>query len=462
MSDPNSSLYIPLRRSLELLSEEFRFLSQKYPPIRYQCFVSSDLLTSKDKREQLADCDTPEEQDAMVDCIVETRCHPTRKNWDAFVASNQDKFGGDWSHWDGPKDGRFFGRFFGSPLGWEEFRALAESAYLTLCEIRGTDPSDGYNGWIGAICDQAQYSPSPLLRRTGCPPKLFFFDDEADGMSCDSSWWVDEDGDPIPTEPVYFELAHDVFVSSIAAIRYLLEPESVLLIGEQIGYSPTDRPIFEAVEETAGSKENADSQSELGETPFRRFEFDGATWHIEFIQNGESESGVFTTNRKGMKYWERLVRQPGIWIKAVELQEPLKGNYEGASEGENDMEGYQMEQTTQDQVDDNYINDCKKTIARLCQEIDKSEDLEQRKRLEMEKNNIVKYLRRSRNYRGRPRHLGPGMPEEKARNAVGNAARKVVQNVIARSMPKCGQHLIKCLSGRGNKFAYLPWRQKYS
>jgi hypothetical protein len=95
MSDPNSSLYIPLRRSLELLMDEFRFVAQKYPPIRYQCFELSDLLTAKDKRTMLADCVTAEEQDGTVSCIVETRCHPTRKNWDAFVAANQDKFGGD-------------------------------------------------------------------------------------------------------------------------------------------------------------------------------------------------------------------------------------------------------------------------------------------------------------------------------------------------------------------------------
>ena len=168
----------------------------------------------------------------------------------------------------------FLWAFFRQSSGLEEFRTLAESAWLTLCEFnQHIDPNEGHNGWMGFICTQGQYSPSPLLRRKGCPPKLFFFDDKADGIACDPSWWVDDDGDPLSADPIYFELAHDVFVSSIAIIRSLLEPESVLLIGETIGYSPSDQPMFEAFQEEVSSDEDVKCEEEKktdqpNDTPF--------------------------------------------------------------------------------------------------------------------------------------------------------------------------------------------------
>ena len=342
MSD--GDLYVPLRRSWELLSEEFRFASQKYPPIRYQYFFVPGEL-GWDSLQEFSD-GTPDGEEMCLIHVYESRYRPTRQSWEAFGVVNRTTCGSGWSLWDGPSDGRFFGCFFGDPQGWETFRSLAESAFVLFCENRGDyHRKDGYNGWMEVICEIGQTSPTPLLREKGCRAEPFVqFEDRL--ACCVPELFVDKDGDPL-SNPVCFELAHDVFLSSIAAIRCFVEPESVLLIGNQVEHLPTV--------EASSVSEEVGPEPELKDTAFRRFDFDGATWHIEFNRGSESELGTFTPKKNeyvGLNYLRRLIMEPGKWMKAMEVEGTVGEAPERfAEEGEDGSDyqdgrskGYQSEQ----------------------------------------------------------------------------------------------------------------------
>ena len=86
----------------------------------------------------------------------------------SFREAYADKFGTGWEQWDGPDDVEFFGRFYGSPDGLEEFRIFAESARRLVCEMGVGDwDTDvlGYHGWLQLLENRAAQYPTPLLRR---------------------------------------------------------------------------------------------------------------------------------------------------------------------------------------------------------------------------------------------------------------------------------------------------------
>jgi hypothetical protein len=60
---------------------------------------------------------------------------------------------------------------------------------------------------------------------------------------------------------------------------------------------------------------------------------------------------------------------------------------------------------------------------------------------------------------GRLRPMGAGTEDEKARKRVG-ASIKRAKELIAKSMPKCGQHLKECVLGENGGFVYRPWLQR--
>jgi hypothetical protein len=444
MSKSTESFYGPLRRSWELLNDEFRFASQKYPPIRYQYFFVPGEL-DWDSFQEFSD-GTPDGEEMCLISVYESRYRPTRQSWEAFGVVNRTTCGSGWSLWEGPNDGRFFGCFFGDPHGWETFRSLAESAFVLLCENGGDyHRKDGYNGWMETICEIGQTSPTPLLREKGYRAEPFVqFEDRL--ACCVPELFVDKDGDSL-SNPVCFELAHDVFLSSIAAIRRFVEPESVLLIGNQVEHLPTV--------EASSVSEEAGPEPELKDTAFRRFDFDGATWHIEFNRNSKSETGTFTTGIAGMAYLERLIKQPGKRLKAMEVEGTTGETYARYAEGEDDTEGTSTVQSFQEQINLQDIKKYKKEIARIEDELKVTANPERRVELEKQRDFIASFLRSNTGLFGRPRRLGPGTPEEQARKRVGNAITRS-RKLIAKSMPKCGQHLEDCLGGENGRFVYRP------
>ncbi len=480
MSDSANSLYGPLRRSLELLNEEFRFIAQKHPPIRYQYFTVPADFDLEDQRRRLSNAKTREEKMAIIDGGPLQSPDPNPQEWQAFVTANRKTFGEGWCIWDGPNDGRFWGRFYGDPGGWDDFRSLAESAFLAVCEFNAhLDRCDGHNGWMEILNELGQNTPTPLLRPKGCAVRQPVTELPADGVLYAVEWAVDPEGNRYPTTPVCFELAHDVFVSSMAAIRYMIEPGSVLLIGEDIGYSPITCPLVgdAAPEEQATADEDAGSVSEpsdttlhgLRVTPLQRFEFDGATWHIDFNRDGKSEAGVFTTTDLGFRYLERLIKQPGKLLKATEVEGDISGaivRHAEGEEGSGDSEpgqslGYCTAETVDTKADPRTIREWNKELARIDEELKTSVNPELRADLERERRFIQSELRSCIGLGSRLRPFGAGTRDEKARKRVGNALARA-KKLIAKSMPKCGQYLIECVPGENGGFIYRPWLQQQS
>ena len=111
----------------------------------------------------------------------------------------------------------------------EEFTTLAESAFLTLCEFDSTaKKSDGFHGWMALLHDMAFKFPTSLL----CSEMSFWGLDEfpdMDNLDDFGYQWVESEGQtPYPKHPLCWRLIHNVFVSSIAALRILIEPEMAL------------------------------------------------------------------------------------------------------------------------------------------------------------------------------------------------------------------------------------------
>jgi hypothetical protein len=55
--------------------------------------------------------------------------------WEAFVAANKKPVSGEWQEWHRIRYEAWSARFYGNPAGVEEFKRLAVSLYLILCEM---------------------------------------------------------------------------------------------------------------------------------------------------------------------------------------------------------------------------------------------------------------------------------------------------------------------------------------
>ena len=96
-----------------------------------------------------------------------------------------------------------------------------------------------------------------------------------------------------------------------------------------------------------------------------------------------------------------------------------------------------------------------KELVRIASELETTKNPERQKELEQHRDIIERELRTSKGFRGRPRRLGPGTPEEQARQRVGACIRRAIK-LIAGSMPKCGQYLEDRVSGENGGFVYRP------
>lgn len=140
-----------VRASLKALWREFNRCSNQYPPLYHEMFMHSYDLTRFD----------------------------VGKVCESFRRAFHGKFGEGWEEWSGTKDCCVFGRFFGDGKGIEEFKRLAESAYLVVCEIDAMDVTTdsprgytrdweggplgyGYYGWLRLLHDMAHGYPPPV------------------------------------------------------------------------------------------------------------------------------------------------------------------------------------------------------------------------------------------------------------------------------------------------------------
>jgi hypothetical protein len=199
----------PVEATLKSLWREFRRCSDRYPPLYHELFGP------------WSDFSQFEAQDVC----------------ESFRQAFEDRFHDGWEEWHGSGDVPYFGRFFGNSEGLEEFKKLAESACLVMCEIGPTFenfvyPVDlGFHGWLKLLNDMADGYPTPLLR---CEYSVWDWDESDQARMFEEAERVGtlEDGTPYPLHPVHWRLAHPLFMSSMAAIELILDADRGLLIGD--------------------------------------------------------------------------------------------------------------------------------------------------------------------------------------------------------------------------------------
>lgn len=201
------------RRNLKDICREFDRCSRNYPALYHQ---------------------------RMVPWSEKGRVGITLSQWEAFrhaeFAQLDDKV---WSQWDEPsRDDDYLGLWFGNGEGLAEFVDLSESVAMVLsqenlefdpldfnCDIRhGSD-------WIQQLHDWAFKYQMPLLRSD---MGLWGGDDcdLEDFYELAEEWYTLEDGTKIPRHPVMWRLIDNVFTSSMAAIRAILAPDTVIATNE--------------------------------------------------------------------------------------------------------------------------------------------------------------------------------------------------------------------------------------
>ncbi|MCD0459533.1 hypothetical protein [Roseiconus lacunae] len=172
--------------------------------------------------------------------------HVTREEWDTFIELESEKLSDDeWWEWDGPCSGSpgwntsFLGRWFGDPEGRDFFFCLVNS---TLTVLGNEDVSEfpdleapfdfrSLNGWIGTLHAWAFRFQMPLLRSE---MKVWGQDDQQPSTFFETVnlWRQMDGGKRYPAHPVRWVLVDDVFTSSIAALRALLNPDLVVTTNE--------------------------------------------------------------------------------------------------------------------------------------------------------------------------------------------------------------------------------------
>ena len=204
-------MYPQLKRSLENLIEEFRYLSLRYGSIRHEMFRAYD------------------------------KERTTKESWIAFAEASVDsgKLVDEWEEWTGPDDGSFYGRFSGDGSGMDEFTALAESAFLTLCEFDPTaNKSNGFHGWMDLLHDIGFKYPTSLLcsdMYSGASTKIRT---STTLINTCPEWVESERPHTVSETSLMLAADHNVFISSIAALRIMIEPEMVLLVGHSLDDLP--------------------------------------------------------------------------------------------------------------------------------------------------------------------------------------------------------------------------------
>lgn len=419
----------PVRATLKALWREFRRCSNVYRPLHHELFLPwADISLSQ--------------YDVLDVCR-------------SFRTAFADRFQDEWEKWHGPDDIRYFGRFFGSGDGLDEFTKLAESSYLTACEIGANEsdsgfhsypPEHGYHGWLNLLTDMAYGYPTPLLRcefavwdeneRTGLEEELARVGSPEGGSP------------PYPLHPFRMRLVHPVFTSSMAAIELILDDDRGLLIGEPVWGLPISFSGRADEVEHVAVPQKAEEQAEPAEEreegffgPVRQFSYDGAVWHLASDTDHGGKPQLFLTEGKGFAVYSELLRQPNRMISPVDL---LYYTHQIAmavlgSEGRQD--------------DTKGISKLRNEILRLTEEIAHTEDADLRTELERERKDLLSSKKFVQNEFGRPRR--ERTPYEEFTNQVfGQLIR--ARNRIAIKMPRFAAYLRKAVRANGADFYYFP------
>jgi len=408
----------PVRIALKALRRQFERCSRLYPPIYHELF------------EPWWDLDL---SGSTVEAVYQS-----------FGDTHTEAFHNQWQEWHGPADIAYFGRFYGSDgRGLDEFRKLAESAYLVLRDIDPSLPEHGYHGWVRMLHTMAHGHPTPLLRSDFDVWRL-------EGLATDSELeksGTAEDGVRYPLHPFYWALVHDIFASSIAAIDLILDDESGLLVGPFIAEFPIS---FSTRTESSWSEEPGSETAEQPEEvldepavlgPILEFRFDGM-WHLQFDAGDHVETATLP-DEPGLRVYKFLLDRPNpdkFFSPLTLLKETRQIKTSVESNGKAD-----------DVIGSLGLTALRGQIELLKHEIDDTVNSERKAELEEELEGLLATKRSSVNPFGRPRKLGRPRVDSTI-----HAQLKRARDHMQERMPEFVQYLKNTISANGGDFAYHP------
>jgi hypothetical protein len=458
-------MYKPIRIALKSLWREFRRASTMYPSLFHERYY---FCTPQAEGE--IESDPFDDKPVMANSFQDQPLYLAKQYWRAFIKVNKEGNNPMWddSEWDQFEefpDERYCGRFFGNPSGLEEFKRLADSFCLVLCELDSSisgwlnvSPKDevrGYSGF-GPYSNAKPYCgtlhvlhemigyPTPLLwakhwrysrEEIECPPNI------DDGLPFAS--------EPFPSDPtlslVCTALVNNVFTSTMGAIQTMLNPGNVLLVGDNFVLRRPPSSFFlepKAVQQGSDvaveAKSDAQSTTALEkvETPPFRFRLVGELWDVQYRE----ENGHFR-DLEGFRHISKLLASPDKAIESMELQ----------GLGESPVANENM--TPQRAVDRENARIVTNEIAKLEQQIAEAKEVgNQAHASKLQKECIVlkEYLGE-----GRLRRLGSPSPREKSRKAVSNAVKRA-KDKLKESMPEFVKFLDRSVLSRNTSWIYTP------
>ena len=282
--------YMRKRGNLKLVLDEFQRRAIRYPPLCHERFLSP--------------------LDIKYD------------GWRAFAASRPNKSTSKWEYWHGPRDGTWFGRFFGRQEGLRAFRRLCYSLSMIFPDLHSP-----LTDWMEVVHKIAEVYPSPLLGVShhiwGWPKDIsdyndFTADEMGERLLLASGFRNESDSAVVmyPQYPAQRILSFNVFTSSVAAIQIIMSPN--LVVHEGRSYDELPIVLLPPQAEPESITVPGEDQPMLGEADPYCFQQTGDTWRLSFTSNGEQEKGIFK-HRKGFSHYQRLLMSPKCTIKCIDL-----------------------------------------------------------------------------------------------------------------------------------------------
>jgi hypothetical protein len=459
-------MYKPFRIALKSLWREFRRASTMYPSLFHERYY---FCTAQAKDEFTFD--PFDDKPVMANSFRDQPLCLAPEYWSAFIKVNKEGNNPMWddSEWDRFEvftDWRYCGRFFGNPSGLEEFKRLADSLCLVLCEfdssisswlnvspkdeIRGysgaggfSDATKPYCGTLNILHEMVGY-PTPLLwanhwRLSGvefeCPPNFVA------GLSFASK--------PFPSDSTLYlvctALVNNVFTSTMGAIQNILNPGNMLLVGDDFVLPRPSSSFFlapKAVQQGSDvaveTKSDAQSTTALErvETPAFRFRLVGELWDVQY---GE-EKGHFR-DLEGFRHIFKLLASPDKAIESMELQ----GLGDSPVANENMTPQRAVDRETASIV----MNEIAKRELQIAEAKEEGNQAHASK-LQKECIKLKEYLGE-----GRLRRLGAPSPRERSRKAVSNAIKRA-KDKLKESMPGFVKFLDQSVLARNSSWIYTP------
>lgn len=444
-----------IRQQLEVLADEFLRCSKTYRPLYHERF-----LAWKDgQHEKLTD-----------------------EQWELFCEANpepSDRDGVEWWCWNGPweisEDEEMMGRFVGDEEGLDEFIVLAESACALAQDLDDNQPlgSGGYDGWLYLLHKTALLFPSLLLESE----VLTWGEAHPAGMECGELWnqWHEINGIHIPKYPSVYRLTHNVFSSSAAMIRAILNPRMVMTWGDSIWGFPAN-VVWDSEDNQLKALSNCEAEEPKANTP-NLWRKRGEVIEVRFNSRPETEPTLFKADYVGCEHITLLIERAGSAVNVREFSsgqkskrnQPLasimttdevNGTFQADDVDDVSHRPFGMGQTYDRVYDDDARTQIVEELNRLQDLIagaKHNNDKVAERNARSELNQLRKQFDRDCDDLGRPRRLGT-THNEKARKAIRNAMTEQIDRLRSQRLDELANHFedsIKWIA-EISSFAYRP------